>query len=304
MRRKYDLNGLEGLEEVDLSKVEIDISSLGTMGNVVASLFSQLGVLNVKSRVSQSVLDSAGSRDLKTTELKFNDPISSTVRKNSAHFYKVQVTREDVESGFCVFCKSPSSRFKVLLFHKGESRGEEVSDIKIQEDSTLLGKQGNVAGIFFFDFPTYSLGQPPSTIATAKDPEAALFRRLETLEPRDTCSIQPGEHVFAVYGDNFLKSSTYTIELLRQADYKDEAMKIKVLEEELVKRRQIVCEFEQQYRQAQQQYQLALQRYEAESKHLDKVLGAREKQYGALTSKKEPKTDQGGGLRSLFGFRG
>jgi hypothetical protein len=37
----------------------------------------------------------------------------------------------------------------------------------------------------------------------AKDPEAALFKRLDGLQPAEVTRLEPGEHVFAVYGKNF-----------------------------------------------------------------------------------------------------
>ena len=37
-------------------------------------------------------------------------------------------------------------------------------------------------------------------LATAKDPEAAFFKRLEGLQPCEVSELKPGTHIFAVYG--------------------------------------------------------------------------------------------------------
>jgi hypothetical protein len=42
----------------------------------------------------------------------------------------------------------------------------------------------------------------------AKDPEAALFKRLDGLQPAEVTRLEPGEHVFAVYGENIFLQCT------------------------------------------------------------------------------------------------
>lgn len=42
----------------------------------------------------------------------------------------------------------------------------------------------------------------PSALETADDPEAILFKRLDTMEPREAVTLKPGTLLIAVYGDN------------------------------------------------------------------------------------------------------
>ena len=251
-RSKYDTKGLDGLNEKDLTNVELDISSMGTMNSVFASLFSRLGVLSVKTMVASSVLENAESGKAQLRPLSFGTSVTDRVNKNCAHHYNLTITRENIDNGFCVWVKSPSSRFKVLMFEKREREAGDEDDLpkldmRLQEDSTQEQKH-HVAGIFFFTFTTYNLGPPPSTLQCADNPEAALFRRLDDLERRENCSLTPGEYVFSVYGDNFLKASTYTIEALHEKDFKEETTKIRELESTLVKKREELVVFENAYR--------------------------------------------------------
>ncbi|QDZ20941.1 chaperone DnaJ-like protein [Chloropicon primus] len=287
-RRKYDMQGYAGLEESDMMKFEVDTSNLGTMGNVFASMFTKLGVADIKSKVSQSVLDEMENGEFKKLrELKFGEPISKTVKKQGANYFKLVVTQEDIDAGFGVHVKSPGSKFKLLLLEKFEHKNREIMDIKIQEDSlkTEFGKKNHFAGIFFLDFPTYNMGPEPSVMVQAEDPESVLFRRMDRCQPRGTCQVHPGEMIFAVYGDNFIKSSSYTIEAIRQTDYADFFSRIKIIEENLMKRRAIVAKFEQAYYQTKKTWQLAQLRFNAEMKHMDKCMNARDQLYQALSFK-------------------
>jgi curved DNA-binding protein CbpA len=124
-RTKYDAKGFEGLNEKDLTNIELDISSMGTMNSVFASIFNRLGVLSVKTMVAASVLENAESGKAQLRPLTFGRPVTDRVDKNCAHYYNFTVTNENIEQGFCVWVKSPSSRFKVLMFEKREREREE-----------------------------------------------------------------------------------------------------------------------------------------------------------------------------------
>lgn len=42
----------------------------------------------------------------------------------------------------------------------------------------------------------------PSPLENAEDPEGILFKRLDSLEPREAVTLKPGTLLIAVYGDN------------------------------------------------------------------------------------------------------
>lgn len=132
----------------------------------------------------------------------------------------------------------------MLMFDKGQ---DDALELKIQEDSIKELKH-HVAGIFFFTFQTFKIGLPPSALQCADDPESTLFKRLDQYNRRDAVSLFPGEYAFAVYGDNFLKSSIYTIEALHESDFKDSTQKIKRLESDILKKQEELRSFETRYR--------------------------------------------------------
>jgi hypothetical protein len=192
--------------------------------------------------------------------------------------------------------------------------------MRLQEDSTKELKH-HVAGIFFFTFSTYNLGPPPSTLQCADDPEAALFRRLDNLERREYCSLTPGDYVFAVYGDNFLKASAYTIEALHEKDFVQETTKIREIESSLLKKKEELAAFENSYRMAKKNYETAVGRFEQELRETTKVLMQRETEYSKLTTNdsqdinntaNSEATTGGGGssnaqafsFRKMFGLKG
>lgn len=78
-RSKYDSKGFEGLNEQDLSEVELDLSSLGTVNSVFASLFTRLGVLSVKTMVSPAVIEQSESGKAELRPLFFGMPVSDKV---------------------------------------------------------------------------------------------------------------------------------------------------------------------------------------------------------------------------------
>jgi hypothetical protein len=41
----------------------------------------------------------------------------------------------------------------------------------------------------------------PSQLAVARDPDAAIFKRLEGLQPCEMSALKAGTHIFAVYGE-------------------------------------------------------------------------------------------------------
>ena len=72
-----------------------------------------------------------------------------------------------------------------------------------QEDSQKTKKGTQMAGLYFFPFLTCRMGPKPSALETRSDPEAALFKRLDSLQARDHVQLRPGRILVAVYGDNW-----------------------------------------------------------------------------------------------------
>ncbi len=63
-----------------------------------------------------------------------------------------------------------------------------------------------MAGLYFFPFLTCRMGPKPSALETGSDPEAMLFKRLDSMQARDHVQLRPGRILVAVYGDNWSAS--------------------------------------------------------------------------------------------------
>ena len=50
------------------------------------------------------------------------------------------------------------------------------------------------------------MGPKPSALETGSDPEAMLFKRLDSMQARDHVQLRPGRILVAVYGDNWSAS--------------------------------------------------------------------------------------------------
>jgi len=76
----------------------------------------------------------------------------------------------------------------------------------VQEDSQKTKKGMQMAGLYFFPFLTCRMGPKPSALETGSDPEAMLFKRLDSMQARDHVQLRPGRILVAVYGDNWSAS--------------------------------------------------------------------------------------------------
>ena len=65
-------------------------------------------------------------------------------------------------------------------------------------------KNMQVAGLYFLHCNTYHIAPKPTQLEIAEYPENALFRRLESMQPREKpLQLEPGQILLAVYGDNW-----------------------------------------------------------------------------------------------------
>ncbi len=61
-----------------------------------------------------------------------------------------------------------------------------------------------IAGLYFLHCNTYHIAPKPTQLEIAEYPENALFRRLESMQPREKpLQLEPGQILLAVYGDNW-----------------------------------------------------------------------------------------------------
>lgn len=300
-RRQYDAAGFEAAES-ESQELELDLSSLGTVNTVFAALFSKLGV-PIKTTVSATVLEEALNGRVTVSPLPLGQPLIRKVEKQSAHFYAVTITEEEARGGFvCRVRSSDKSKFKLLYFEQEDNGGLSLA---LQEDSAKTGKVTS-AGMYFLGFPVYRLDGTVNSAAAAKDPDAAFFKKLDGFQPCEVTELKAGTHVFAVYGDNFFKSVSYTIEALCAATFMKEKDDLRAVEAQILTKRAELSTFESEYREVLTQFTEMTNRYAQEMQTIDDLLKQRNEIHDSYTaipqmkrssskskknSSKEPKDD-------------
>lgn len=277
-RHQYDTSGFEAIDS-ESQELELDLSSLGTVNTMFAALFSKLGV-PIKTTVSATVLEEALNGSVAVRSLQFGKPLCRKVEKQCAHFYSVNVTENESQMGLvCRVHSRGRSKFKLLFFEQELNGGLSLA---LQEDSTKTGKVSS-AGMFFLCFPVYRFDQTKS-MAVAKDHDAAFFKKLDGFQPCEINELKAGTHVFAVYGDNFFRSATYTIEVLCGEAFSTEKEKLRDVEDKILAKRVELSKFESEYREVLAQFTDMTKRYAQEAEEIDELLRKRNTIHASYTT--------------------
>ncbi|CAL0320792.1 unnamed protein product [Lupinus luteus] len=277
-RRQYNSAGFEALD-ADGMEVEIDLSNLGTVNTVFAALFSKLGV-PIKTTISANVLEEALNGTVTVRPLPIGTSVSGKVEKQCAHFFGVTINEQQARSGIVIRATSTAqSKFKLLYFEHDANGGYGLA---LQEDSEKTGKVTS-AGMYFLHFQVYRMDSTVNALAMAKDPEGAFFKRLEGLQPCEVSALKPGTHIFAVYGDNFFKTASYTIEAVCAQSHEDTTQKLMDIEAQILRKRNELHQFEAEYRKAVARYQEVTDRYTIEKQSVDELLKQRDSIHSSFT---------------------
>ncbi|KAH9606301.1 hypothetical protein KSS87_020634 [Heliosperma pusillum] len=280
-RRQFDAAGFEALDAEGMD-MEIDLSNLGTVNTMFAALFSKLGV-PIKTTISANVLEEALNGTVTVRALSVGTSVSGKVDKQCAHFFGVKITDEQAAAGIVVRATSAAqSKFKLLYFEQDVNAGYGLA---LQEDSEKTGKVTS-AGMYFLHFQVYRLDSTVNALSMAKDPEASFFKRLEGLQPCEVSELKAGTHIFAVYGDNFFKPASYTIEALCAKSYEDTTEKLKDIEAQILRKRNELRQFETEYRKALARFQEVTNRYNQEKQSVDDLLKQRDNIQSSFTTVK------------------
>ncbi|XP_066328383.1 chaperone protein dnaJ 16-like [Miscanthus floridulus] len=277
-RRQYDASGFEAIE-ADSQELELDLSSLNTVNTVFAALFSKLGV-PIKTTVSATVLEEALNGSVEISQLQLGKSLCRKVEKQSAHFYSVDITDKEAKMGLvCRVHSTSKSKFKLLYFELEDNGGLSLA---LQEDSVKTGKVTS-AGMFFLGFPVYRFEQNNSA-AAAKDPDSAFFKRLDGFQPCEVNELKAGTHYFAVYGDNFFKSASYTIEIVCAEPFSDQKEKLRSVEAKIIAKRSELSKFESEYREVLAKFTEMTSRYAQEMQTIDGLLKERNAIHASYTN--------------------
>ncbi|PIA56389.1 hypothetical protein AQUCO_00700601v1 [Aquilegia coerulea] len=248
----------------------MDLSKFGTVHTMtLAALFSSKLGFPMKTTISANVLKDALRGTFTIRPLTIGTSVSGKVEKQCAHFFGVTILEEQAQAGIVVRVTSAAqSKFKILYFEQDAINGG--YDLSLQEDSDMIttGKVVTSAGMYFLHFQVYRLDSTVTALAMAKDLKAAYFKRLEGLQPCEVSELKAGTHIFAVYGDHFSKTTSYTIEALCAKTFEDTSEKLKEIESQILRKRIELRQFETAYRNLQnaqsetEEYRNAVARYQ------------------------------------------
>jgi hypothetical protein len=250
-------------------------------------LHSKLGV-QIKTTVSANLLGEALNGTVTTLPLMVGQVVSRKVEKQSAHFYSVTLTEEEAQDGLiCKVHSSAKNKFKLLYFDQVENGGLSLA---LQEDSRKTGKL-STAGLYFFGFPVYRFDHRVNSRALSRDPETGFFKRLDAFQPFEITELKAGSHVFAVYGDNFFKSVSYTLEIFSSAPFGNEKESLRSTEAQIVSKRTELLKFEAEYHEVFAQFTEMASKCTGEVQEIDELLKRRNEICAAYTI--FPPTKQG-----------
>ncbi|KAG0574068.1 hypothetical protein KC19_VG231700 [Ceratodon purpureus] len=282
-RRQYDSAGFDAVDLEGL-EMELDLSSLGTVNTMFAALFSKLGV-PIKTTISATVLEEALNGTVTIRPLPLGRLVNDKVEKQGAHFFGITISEAQAEAGVVIRVVSTvQSKFKLLYFEQEDNGG---LGLALQEESVKTGKVTS-AGMYFLHFQAYRLDPTVNALALAKDPDAAFFKKLEGLQPCEMSALNAGTHIFAVYGDNFFKSASYTIEAICAEAHLATVVKLKDIEAQLLYKRNELRRFECEYREVFSRFQAVTNKYTQEKEAVDELLKTREKVHDSFTSTPSP----------------
>lgn len=274
-RRRYDTNGFETVES-ETQELEFDLSSLGTMKTMLVALAIKLGA-RIKTTVSSVVLEDALNGMVHICPLSLGEPVYSKVEKQCAHFYSITITEKEAKSGLvCRVQSADKSKFKLLYFDQEENDGLSLA---LQEDSAKTGKVTS-AGMYFLGFPVYHFDQSVKD----PDPNVTFLKNLHAFQPLEITELKAGTHVFAVYGDNFFKSVSYTIEALCVAHYKEEKENLRRVEAQILSKRVEISKFETEYYAVLAQFNEMSSRLAQEMQTIDELFKKRSEVQASYTS--------------------
>ncbi|GJY47331.1 hypothetical protein Tco_0436394 [Tanacetum coccineum] len=129
-----------------------------------------------------------------------------------------------------------ASEAKRYLDKSSEGSGE--------EDSEMTGKVTS-AGMYFLHFQVYQMDSTANAITMAKNPVAAFFTRLEDKKRRFNAEFA----LSFLARDNFFDVASYTIEAICATTYEDTTHKLKDIEQQILRKRTELRQFETEYRQ-------------------------------------------------------
>ncbi|CAI5718121.1 hypothetical protein KXD40_004117 [Peronospora effusa] len=284
-RRQYDVAGENGK---DMEFESVDVESMGGFGRVVGALFTKIG-MPIPTQISQSVLSAA--RDLcddrnnstqlpHVTQIVFGMERHAKVDKQDAHFYKLQVDK-DRESVVFMCRSATKSKFKLVLF-------DQHGAVRMVQESV---KKARCTAADMYLSSTVELmdlnpDMWPNANSDSELPE--IFSKLSLFEVRRTVPLEKGEHLFCVYGDNWLSAVKYSIKCLKIDEESPALRSIQQSEHELVGIKHDLDALQKEYAAAKKAFEEVCSRVEAKQTRTEELLHEREQSYESFLAGCDP----------------
>ncbi|RLN62023.1 hypothetical protein BBJ28_00026621 [Nothophytophthora sp. Chile5] len=277
-RRQYDVAGDSGK---DLEFESVDVEAMGGFGRVVGALFTKIG-MPIPTQISQTVLSAA--RDLcdernnstqlpPVTQMVFGLERHAKVDKQDAHFYRLQVDK-DRESVVFMCRSATKSKFKLVLF---DAHGA----VRMVQES--IKKPRCTAADMYLSSTVELMDLNEIWPGASNDSELPeIFSKLSLFEVRRTVPLEKGEHLFCVYGDNWLSAVKYSIKCMKIDEQAPALRSIQQSEHELVGIKQDLDVLQKEYAAAKKVFEDVCARVEAKQSRTEELLQEREQAYEAF----------------------
>lgn len=297
-RRQYDVAGSAGK---DAEFESVDVEAMGGLGRVVGALFTKIG-MPIPTQISQSVLSAA--RDLcdernhavqkvPVTQMVFGLERHSKVDKQDAHFYRIRIDKPRESVVFT--CRSlTKSKFKLVLFDAhGAVRMVQESIKKPRCTAADMYLSSSIELMDLNEMWPANFGANDSEL-----PE--IFSKLSLFEVRRTVPLEQGDHLFCVYGDNWLSAVKYSIKCMKIDESAPALKSIQQTENELVTIKQELDVLQKEYVAAKKAFEDVLGRVQATEQRTEELLQLREQSYEAFLVGCDPSAALGGEQRGSY----
>ncbi|CAI2348743.1 unnamed protein product [Caenorhabditis sp. 36 PRJEB53466] len=301
-RRQYDVSGPS---ENQLDFEGFDVSEMGGVGRVFGALFTKLGV-PIPTQIVPKVLAQArqiclGQEcDVHAKPLPPGDAISSSVSKQHAHFYEIDMKEEFRKNGVAIICKSSSSKFKLVLFDK-------EGGVRMIQESGKRGKSGTQADMFFVPYTVANIQEFNPMKYHLEDKETPIaFHYLDSFEMQTATLLETRKHYIGVYGDNWISDVKYTIHFLPVAPEATEKLAdIEQIEKSISAIKKEMLDFQRVFTEAKRQYDEAAAKLKMQDEIIQKTLVFREELYSdVIRQSQEPYNKKVSPSKTSSGFLG
>ncbi|QQP52601.1 Chaperone protein dnaJ 15 [Caligus rogercresseyi] len=278
---KKHMYDLKGEDEALKHFPTVNIEDMGTLGRVIGGLVTQAGV-PLPTEITPKVLSiakylgngetSVPGVELPTpVELTYGEEVGGTLPRQSAKFFKITVSQEDLNKGVLVLCHSNGNdKFKLIFFDKD-------GQVSMIQESRKLKKMSE-ANILLLPFSHYALNEQDIFSRISED-LPGVFMCLDLFN-KECKSLIPGTHLFAVYQDNWLFQGNFSLKCLvglpRGNDFEN---KIKGVEETMAQKKKELEEFQPEYVKVMKHAEVVTERVKELTTDTNKLMAERETIY-------------------------